>query len=87
MWILHYDAVSARAYWRKGSGKSTLTSIIAGINHYDSGEMERNGEAYHPASVIDAQAKGVAMIVQEMGTASNITVTENIFIGKGGHIH
>jgi len=44
--------------------------------------MERNGEAYHPASVIDAQAKGVAMIVQEMGTASNITVTENIFIGK-----
>jgi ribose transport system ATP-binding protein len=65
-----------------GSGKSTLTSIIAGIIHYDSGEMERNGEAYHPVSVIDAQAKGVAMIVQEMGTAPNITVAENIFIGK-----
>lgn len=65
-----------------GSGKSTLTSIIAGIQRADSGTMEFRGEPYSPASVISAQSEGIAMIVQEMGTVPNISVAENIFLGK-----
>jgi ribose transport system ATP-binding protein len=65
-----------------GSGKSTLTSIIAGIRKADSGEMFKNGAPYDPASVVEAQKNAVAMIVQEMGTAPEITVAENIFLGK-----
>lgn len=65
-----------------GSGKSTLTSIIAGIRKADSGEMFKDGEPYSPSSVVEAQKKAVAMIVQEMGTAPEITVAENIFLGK-----
>jgi len=65
-----------------GSGKSTLTSIIAGIQKADSGEMFKDGKPYAPASVVEAQKKAVAMIVQEMGTAPEITVAENIFLGK-----
>jgi len=65
-----------------GSGKSTLSSIIAGEQHADSGNMYLNGEKFEPASMIDAQSKGVSMVVQEMGTIPNLTVAENIFIGK-----
>lgn len=65
-----------------GSGKSTLSSIIAGIHTPDSGEMQLGGEQYVPRGVADAQSKGVAMIVQEMGTASSISVAENIFMGN-----
>lgn len=65
-----------------GSGKSTLTSIIAGIRGADSGEMFKEGNPYKPASVVEAQNLGVAMIVQEMGTAPDISVAENIFLGK-----
>ena len=65
-----------------GSGKSTLTSIVAGVQPYDEGKMYLKGEAYKPESMIDAQAHGVSMVVQEMGTISGITVAANIFIGK-----
>lgn len=67
-----------------GSGKSTLSSIIAGIRPPDSGEMCLYGKAYHPTSTADAQSMGVAMIVQEMGTISSISVAENIFLGNEG---
>jgi ribose transport system ATP-binding protein len=65
-----------------GSGKSTLTSIIAGIRRADSGEMLKEGVPYSPRSVVEAQNRGVAMIVQEMGTAPDITIAENILLGK-----
>lgn len=65
-----------------GSGKSTISSIIAGVQPYDSGEMFLNGEPYSPQTMIEAQQKGVAMIVQESGTINRITVAANIFINK-----
>lgn len=49
-----------------GSGKSTISSIVAGVQPYDSGEMFFKGEPYKPTSMIEAQAKGIAMVVQEM---------------------
>ncbi len=64
-----------------GSGKSTVSSIIAGIQPATSGEMFFKGEPWKPSSMLDAQSKGIGMIVQEAGTISNITVAENIFLG------
>ena len=67
-----------------GSGKSTLTSIIAGIQKADAGEMCFRGQPWHPASMIDALAHGIGMIVQETGTIPGITVAENLFLGESG---
>lgn len=65
-----------------GSGKSTLASIIAGIIKPDEGEMFFKGELYSPNNMIDAQNHGVGIIVQEVGTISNLTIAENMFLGK-----
>lgn len=65
-----------------GSGKSTVTSIIAGIQKADQGEMFYKNELWHPNSMLHALENGVGMIVQENGTVSGITVAENIFLGE-----
>lgn len=65
-----------------GSGKSTLSSIVAGVQPGDSGTMQLDGSPYCPQNMVDAQSRGVSMVVQEMGTVPGITVAENIFIGK-----
>ena len=43
-----------------GSGKSTISSIAAGMQKADSGEMLYHGEAWNPSSMIDALSKGTA---------------------------
>ena len=65
-----------------GSGKSTLTTMISGYLKRDHGTMEFQGQPYDPATPIEAVNKGVAMIVQEMGTIDGLTVAENIFFGN-----
>ncbi|MFV0413230.1 MAG: ATP-binding cassette domain-containing protein, partial [Oscillospiraceae bacterium] len=65
-----------------GSGKSTLSSIIAGAQKADKGSMVYRGQAYNPATMVQAQQQGVSMIVQEMGTVPGISVASNIFLGK-----
>lgn len=65
-----------------GSGKSTLTSIIAGMQKADKGSITLKGKRWTPASMVDAAAKGVGMVVQESGVIAGITITENIFLGE-----
>lgn len=65
-----------------GSGKSTISSIVAGMQKMDSGEMEFMEKKYQPLTMVDAQKKGISMIVQEAGTIPGITVAANIFLGK-----
>lgn len=65
-----------------GSGKSTVSSIISGMQKADQGEMIYQGESYVPDNVINASQKGVCMIVQEQSTVENISVAANIFLGK-----
>lgn len=77
-----------------GSGKSTISSIAAGMQGADEGTMAFHGQAWKPKSMIDALEHGVGMIVQESGTIPGITVAENLFLaetaqfcrfqGKGG---
>ena len=65
-----------------GSGKSTITSIVAGMQKATSGEMLYKGEPWNPASMVDAQLHGISMVLQEANTIPNCTVAENIFAGR-----
>lgn len=64
-----------------GSGKSTVTSIIAGIQQATSGEMLYKGKPWRPQTSLEAIHAGIGIIVQEMGTIASLTVAENIFLG------
>ena len=64
-----------------GSGKSTVSSIIAGIQAASGGEMYFDGKPWKPATMLQAQENGIGMIVQESGTIRNISIAENIFLG------
>ena len=65
-----------------GSGKSTVSSIIAGIQPATSGEMFYKGKPWKPATSLEASSNGIGMIVQEAGTIPGITVAENILLGN-----
>ena len=65
-----------------GSGKSTISSIAAGMPKADSGEMEFLGAEWKPESMVDALERGIGMIVQESGTIPGVTVAENIFLAE-----
>lgn len=65
-----------------GSGKSTLASILAGVQPADCGTFLMKGQPYQPANMVEAQNRGVSMIIQEMGTIPGITVAANVFAGR-----
>lgn len=65
-----------------GSGKSTLTSILAGVQPADEGELYYGGVPFKPANMLQAQEKGVAMVVQEAATLPGVNVAENTFVGN-----
>ena len=64
-----------------GSGKSTLTNMLTGIYTIDSGHFILDGKEVHPKNQVEANNEGIAIIVQELGTLSGLTVSENIFLG------
>ncbi|HEY1944004.1 MAG TPA: sugar ABC transporter ATP-binding protein [Roseiarcus sp.] len=65
-----------------GAGKSTLLKILSGAQPADSGAIELFGRAANFASPHDAQRAGVATIYQEFTLAPNMTIAENVFIGR-----
>ena len=65
-----------------GAGKSTLSSIIAGLIKPDAGAMVWEGQPYAPASPGDAMAHGVGLIHQEMRLLPDLTIAENVFVGR-----
>ena len=65
-----------------GAGKSTISSIIAGIVQPDSGQMTIDGAAYTPANPADAIANGVAIIHQEIRMIPDLSIAENIYLGR-----
>ena len=64
-----------------GSGKSTFSSVIAGLYKPTGGSISFSGKPWTPADAYDAQKKGVSMVVQEMGTIPGIRVADNLFLG------
>lgn len=65
-----------------GSGKSTFSTIVAGIQKQDGGQLLFDGKPYAPLDIADAIKQGISMVVQEQGTLSGISVAANIFAGK-----
>ncbi|MCJ1697477.1 sugar ABC transporter ATP-binding protein [Rathayibacter caricis] len=65
-----------------GAGKSTLSSIIAGVTPPTSGSMTWRGEPYSPSSPAEAIAAGIGLIHQETRLLGDLTVAENVVIGR-----
>ncbi len=65
-----------------GAGKSTMSSVITGVVKPDGGSMTLDGVAYAPSSPADALRQGVALIHQETRLISDLSVAENIFLGR-----
>jgi len=64
-----------------GAGKSTLMQIIAGVHQPDAGSIEFSGETVKFTNPSEAQAKGIAIVYQELNLAPNLSIAENIFLG------
>ena len=65
-----------------GAGKSTLMKILAGAEGMDSGQILWNGEEIHLAGPLEAQKLGISMIYQEFNLVPEMSVAENIFLGR-----
>lgn len=65
-----------------GAGKSTLMKILTGVYTKDSGEIAMSGELVKIESTKAAQELGISMIHQELNLAPDLTVAQNIFIGR-----
>lgn len=67
-----------------GAGKSTLIKILGGVHPFGtySGEMRINGIEQQFQSVRDAERAGIAVIHQELALIPEMTVAENIYLGK-----
>lgn len=65
-----------------GAGKSTLMKVLSGVYAKDSGETWINGELIEISSPRKASAHGIGIIHQEMNLVPELTVWENIYLGR-----
>lgn len=65
-----------------GAGKSTLLKILAGAQPHDRGTLSIGGEALSFGSPREALAKGIGCVYQELRLIPNLTVAENLFLGR-----
>ena len=65
-----------------GAGKSTLVKIVAGLYQRDAGTFRLNGAEVDFTSTAQSKAAGVAVIYQEPTLFPDLSVTENIFMGR-----
>ena len=73
-----------------GAGKSTVSNIIAGATKSDAGSIIWRGKPYSPANPAAAIEAGVGMIHQELKLLPDLSVAENVYVGRlpmrGGRI-
>ena len=65
-----------------GAGKSTLLKILGGAIMADSGSMELDGHPVRITTPRDAIAHGISLISQELALIPNLSVLENVFLGR-----
>ena len=65
-----------------GAGKSTLMKILTGVYKADSGSVLEDGKPIHFKNTMDAEQNGISFIQQELNIWPNLTVLENLFLGK-----
>jgi simple sugar transport system ATP-binding protein len=65
-----------------GAGKSTMVKLIAGNFPPTEGEVAVNGEVCHFHKPIEARAKGIEVVYQDLAIADNLTAAQNVFLGR-----
>lgn len=65
-----------------GAGKSTLMKILAGVHQPDSGSILRDGRQVVFHKPKDALAAGISTVFQELSLLPNLTIAENMFLGR-----
>jgi ribose transport system ATP-binding protein len=85
-----YEGELVALLGENGAGKSTMSSIIAGLFPPSSGTMSWEGQAYAPTRPGEASEAGVGLIHQEMRLLPDLSIAENVFVGrllmKGGRV-
>jgi ribose transport system ATP-binding protein len=82
---VHFDLKAGEVHalmGENGAGKSTLMKILSGIYSPDGGTIEVNGSEVRIAGPRAAQALGIGIIHQELALMPDLTVAQNIFIGR-----
>jgi simple sugar transport system ATP-binding protein len=65
-----------------GAGKSTLIKVLTGVEHPDSGTIQLDGKQVQVRSPKHSQELGISTVYQEVNLCTNITVAENIMLGR-----
>lgn len=65
-----------------GAGKSTLIKVLTGVHKKGSGSIKFEGKEFDASSPMDAASKGISTVYQEINLLPNLSVAENIFIGR-----
>ncbi|WP_439287026.1 ribose ABC transporter ATP-binding protein RbsA [Lonepinella sp. BR2357] len=65
-----------------GAGKSTLMKVLTGIYSKDKGTIEYLGREVHFKNPKQSQEAGISIIHQELNLVGNLTIAENIFLGR-----
>jgi rhamnose transport system ATP-binding protein len=65
-----------------GAGKSTLLKALAGVHRLDAGDITLHGEQFEQGSTKRAREQGVAVIYQEPSLFPDLTLAENVFVGR-----
>jgi erythritol transport system ATP-binding protein len=69
-------------FGENGAGKSTLMKILSGVERLTSGELLKDGEPVDLQSTGDANDLGICIVHQELSLAPNLSVSDNIFMGR-----
>lgn len=72
-----------------GAGKSTLIKCLTGVNDFEAGEIRVDGYdgPIKNRSTLDTQKHGISTVYQEINLCPNLTVAENLFIGREPMTH
>jgi simple sugar transport system ATP-binding protein len=65
-----------------GAGKSTMVKLVAGNFPPSEGEVAVEGEICHFHKPVEARAKGIEVVYQDLALADNLTAAQNVFLGR-----
>jgi ribose transport system ATP-binding protein len=82
---VHFDLIPGEVHvllGENGAGKSTIMKVLAGVNSSYSGKIVYRGEEIIAKNILEQRERGISIIFQEMNLLKNLSVAENIFLGR-----